>query len=321
MTPALSWAAMAVVAAVLAFRWRRKVLIPCLLVLASAPVLILTVALTGEVASDLLVRGAKILVATVILSVLTVLLVGRGLPQLVSRRDRCGAAVACGALSAMYAAVAVLLAVVADEGMRAAGLPVLSDRADFIAWRDGLHAGEGVLLVGTVSERTFGPDSRQDVVASHSCLAVGSRLFTMPGSRLPHRYLIDFPGGPPVVVDGIDSGTQAWNWPSGPGNGTCVLRRGDRVVVWGALSGGMGGGATSYTGLADVRLVAAGDVTTVLDGYVPAAERTGRAVLAWAVLNGGLSVTIAVIGGLCYRRLARSGTDAPPRIAWHTGPR
>jgi hypothetical protein len=312
-------AALALIVTVLTIHRRRRVLLACLLVVASAPVLILAVVFTGEVASDLLVRGARILVATVVLSVVTVLLVGRGLPQLVSRRDRHGVAVVCGALSVMYAAVAVFLAVVAGEGTRAADLPVLRDRADFIAWRDGPHHPGGVLLAGTISELTPEVDPPHGVVASHSCLAVGSRRFPMPGSRLPHRYVVDFPGGPPVVVEGIDSGIQAWNWPSGAGK--CVLRRGDRVVVWGDLRGGLGGGTTSYTGVADVRIVAAGDVTTFLQVYVPAAERTGRAVLAWAVLNGALAVTIAVIGVLCYRRLARTGTDAPPRITWHTGPR
>lgn len=323
MTLALAWAATAGAAAVLAYRWRRRVLPLCLLVLATAATLGATVVLTGDVAPDLFMRAARIAVATVILSGLTVLLVVHGLPQLVSRRDRRGALVVSAMLAGMYTAVAVFLAVVADTGMRVDRVPVLHDRDDFIASRDAPHDPAGVLLPGTISEHTAALEPPHDVVASHPCLRIGSQEFPLPGGRLPERYLVDFPGGLPIVVDGITSGTRAWDWPSrgAEGAGTCVLRRGDSVVVWGQLVQGLGGGATSYTGLADVRVIAGGDVSAFLDHYAPAAERTARAVLGLAFLNGALAVTVAILGVRTYRRLTRTGTDAPPRITWHTGGR
>ena len=324
MTLALAWAATAGVTAVLAYRWRRHVVLLCLVAVATVPTLVVAIVLTGDVAPDLIVRAARIAVATAILSVLTVLLGVFGLPRLVSRRDRRGAVVVSAMLAGMYTAVAAFLAVVADSGRHVDRVPVLQDRDDFIASRDGPHEPAGVLLTGTISERTAALDPPHDVVASHPCLRIGSQRFPLPGSRLPERYLVDFPGGPPIVVDGITSGTRAWNWPARGAEraATCVLRRGDSVVVWGHLEQGMGGGATSYTGLADVRLIASGgEVSDFLDHYAPAAERTAQAVLGLAFLNGALAVAAALLGLRTYRRLTRTGTDAPPRITWRTGPR
>jgi len=81
------------------------------------------------------------------------------------------------------------------------------------------------------------------------------------------------------------------------------------------------GGPTSYTGLANVQKIAVGDIGSFLDEYVPVAERTGRAVLALAALNGSLGAAMAGIGLMAYLRLARTGTDAPPKITWRTEPR
>ena len=81
------------------------------------------------------------------------------------------------------------------------------------------------------------------------------------------------------------------------------------------------GGPTSYTGVANVRKIAVGDIRSFIDEYVPVAERTGRAVLALAALNGLLAAVIAGIGLISYRRLARTGTDTPPKITWRSGPR
>ncbi len=84
---------------------------------------------------------------------------------------------------------------------------------------------------------------------------------------------------------------------------------------------GTGGGPTSYTGLADVRKVAVGDIRSFLDEYVPVAERTGRAVLALAALNGLFAAAMAGIGVMAFRRLARTGDETPPKITWRSGPR
>lgn len=302
-------------AAVLAWRWRRRTIPLCVLTVATVPALFLVVVITGEVAPDLALRAATITAATVVLSVLTALLWTKGLPQLVSRSDRSGVAVVCAALSAMYVAVAVFLLVAADDTASVADAEVLVDRDQFVASRDAPARQAGVLLQGTLRGPTGSP-----VVATHGCVTVGTHRLLLPGGRFPDRYLVDFPGGPPVVVAGISSGSQAWGWPAG-GTGNCVLRTGDRVVVWGHLRGGMGGGATSYTGLADVRIVAAGDADTFLDRFRPAAERTGRMVVVLAGVNGALAVAVAVAGVHTCRRLTRTGNDDPPRITWRSGPR
>ncbi|MBX7446531.1 hypothetical protein GR927_00890 [Mycolicibacterium sp. 3033] len=302
-------------AAVLAWRWRGRTIPLCVLAVATVPALFLVVVITGEVAADLALRAATITVATVVLSVLTALLWTKGLPQLVSRSDRSGVAVVCAALSAMYVAVAVFLLVAADDTASVADAEVLVDRDQFVASRDAPARQAGVLLQGTLRGPTGSP-----VVATHGCVTVGTHRLLLPGGRFPDRYLVDFPGGPPVVVAGISSGSQAWGWPAG-GTDNCVLRTGDRVVVWGHLRGGMGGGATSYTGLADVRIVAAGDADTFLDRFRPAAERTGRMVVVLAGVNGALAVAVAVAGVHTCRRLTRTGNDDPPRITWRSGPR
>ncbi len=319
MTAALAWVAVAGAGVALAYRWRRRVLLLCLLVVAAVPAFGLAVVTTGGVAPDLLMRAATIAVATVILSVVTVLLVTCSLPRLRSRRDRHGVAVACSTVAAMYAAVALFLAVAATDEMQVAELPVLRDRDAFIAWRDAPQAAGGVLLEGRISQHSPELTPQSDLVATHSCLDTGTQRIPLPGHRLPDRYLVAFPGGPPLVVDGIGSGTQAWRWP--PSTGECVLRRGDRIVVWGELQGGMGGGTTSHTGLSNVHVIAVGDAATFLNQYVPAAEHTARAVLALAALNVALAVAVTVCGVRAYRRLAHTGTDDPPQITWRTGPR
>ncbi|MDY6998411.1 MAG: hypothetical protein SW019_17560 [Actinomycetota bacterium] len=317
MNLALAWAAVAGVVVVLAYRWRRRVALLCLLVAVTGPALVVAVVASGPVVPELLVRASMILVVTVVLTVLAVLLTTVGLARLVSRHDRHGAAVACGMLAAMYGAVALFLAVAAAEVAGADALPVLRDRDAFVAWRDAPQGA--VLLDGVISGLSPELDPPGEVVAAHACLTVDGRRLPVPGHRLPERYLVDFPGGPPVVVEGIDSGTQAWNWPAATGE--CVLRRGDRVVVWGQLQAGMGGGTTSYTGLADVRLIAAGAPGAFLDSYLPAARHTGRAVLALAALNSALAIAVVALGLRTYRRLVRTGTDAPAKITWRSGPR
>lgn len=321
MTLALAWGAVALSAGVLAYRWRRRVLRLCVLVVCAAAALVLTVPLTGEYAPRLLSTAATIFAATAVLSILATLLVARGLPPLVSRRDRHAVALVCGVIAAMYLAVGAFLAAGAHDEMRVRDLPQLRTRDEFIQWRDSPADTGGVLLEARVSDAMpeLGAPYAPGEVASYDCPVVGSLRLPSTGHRFPPRYLLDFPGGPAVVATGIDSGDQAWAWPS---PGKCALRRGDEAVVWGNLQGGMGaGGPTSYTGVAEVRIIAVGDIRSFLDTYVPVAERTGRAVLGLAALNGALALTMAAIGVRTYRRLSRAGTDAPPRITWRTGPR
>lgn len=257
------------------------------------------------VTPELFAAAAKIIIATVLLSIITALLARRALPRLVSRRDRAGVAVVCGAIAVMYVAIAGFLAFAAGDHMQVADVPQIRTRAEFIDRRDAGPTPGGVLLQAAISE--WNPASADGVVATVW--------------RLPDRYLLDLPGGPPVIAEGITSEGQMWEWPR-DASGAPVLRRGTPVVVWGSLQKGMGaGGPTSATGLSAVRMIAAGDITSFLTGYVPVVERTGRVVLGLATLNLLLAVAMAAVGVATLRRLTRDGTDDPPRITWRSGPR
>ena len=324
MTLALAWAAIALFVGALAYRWRHRTLRLCVLVVGAAIALGLAVMLTGPYAPDLFGRATRIFIATVLLSIVAVLLVGRSLPQLVSKHDRHSLALVFAAIVVMYLAIGAFLAAAASEAMKVRDLIQVQTRDEFIDWRDSPVTPGAMLLAARISSAMPELESApRDVVASYRCPAVGSLRLPATGERLPPRYLLDLAGGPPIVADGIESGAQTWAWPSPEdGSGTCALRRGDPVVVWGVQQPGMGaGGATSYTGLTDVQMVAVGDIRSLLHGYIPVAERTGRAVLALAALNGVLAVTMAGVGMTAYRRLARIGTDAPPKITWRSGPR
>lgn len=325
MTLILAWSVLTLIAGVLWYRWRHRVLPLCILVVCTAVALALAVMFTGEYAPDLFLRAAKIFTATALLSIVAVLLVARSLPQLVSKHDRHLLAVVFAAIVTMYLAIGGFLTIAATEELQVSTLPQVSTRDEFIALRDTPQGQPGLLLEAKIAATMteLGPPQHRGVVASYQCLTIGPLRLPASGQRLPARYLLDFPGGPPVVADGIESGDQTWAWPSsGDGSAACVLRWGDPVVVWGDLQPGMGaGGPTSYTGLTDVRMIAVGDLESFLHGYVPVAERTARAVLAWAALNGLLATAMAGIGLVTYRRLARTGTDAAPKITWRSGPR
>ncbi len=324
MTLTLAWGAIAVITGVAGYRWRHRTLRLCLLVVCAAFALTLAVVLTGEYAPDLFVSATKIFIATVLLSILSVLLVARSLPQLVSKHDRHSVALVFSVIVTMYLAVGAFLAAAADAQLRVRTLPEVRTRDEFLEWRDSpVDPGE-MLLEARISAdmpELEAPHYR-GATAWYRCPEIGPLRLPAVGGRLPSRYLLDLPGGPPLVASGIESGNQAWAWPS-DGSGGCALRRGDPVVVWGNLTPGMGtgGGPTSYTGLADVRTIAVGDIRSFLDGYVPVAEHTGRAVLGLAALNGLLATVMAVIGLRAFRRLARTGDATPPKITWRSGPR
>ncbi len=325
MTLTLTWGAIALIAGLLAYRWRHRALRLCILVVCAAIALALAVVFTGEYAPDVFLSATRIFIATAILSIIAVLLVGRSLPQLVSKHDRHSMALVFATMTVMYLVVGAFMAAAAEDALRVTTLPQVQTRDEFIDRRDSPVDRDGMLLEARISTAMpeLEPPENRGIVASYRCPAIGPLRLPASGERLPSRFLLDLPGGPPVVASGIESGNQGWGWPSsGGGTGECVLHRGDPVVVWGNLQPGMGaGGTTSSTGLADVRMVAAGDIGSFLDGYVPVAGRTGRAVLALAALNGVLAAAMAGIGLMAYRRLARTGTDAPPKITWRSGPR
>lgn len=311
---AMAWVAISLTGAALAYRWRHRDRRLCLLIIVIAAALVLAIPVTGTVAPNLMTTAAKLLTGTVILSIIAVFLVRRALPGLVSRHDRTGAALTCGGLGFGYLVLAVMLTMAADDQLQVDHLPQLRTRSEFINQRDAPSRPAGVLVQATVSDRN--PESVDGAVASVSCPAIGSIKLPGPGRQLPERYLLEFPSGPPLVTGGIDSSAQTWGWPSNK-SGACVLHRGAPVVIWGVLSRNMGiGQATSQTGLADIRVIAVGDITSFLSGYVPAAVHTGKAVLGLAALNAGLAAVMIAVGGTAYIRLTRFGTDAAPRITW-----
>lgn len=321
----LAWTAIALIAGGLSYRWRHRVLRLCALVVGTAIALALAMLLTGDYAPELFWKAARIFTATVLLSILAVLLVGRSLPQLVSKHDRHTLALVFAAIVTMYLAIGGFLAVAATEELQLSKLPRVQTRDEFIEWRDSPVDPGGMLLQARISGvmPELEGSLHRGVVASYRCPTLGPLRLPTSAERLPARYLLDLAGGPPIVADGIESSDLAWAWPSpADSTGECVLHRGDPVVVWGIQQPGMGaGGPTSYTGMTDVRKIAAGDIRSFLDGYLPVAQRTGRAVLALALLNVLLAAAMAAIGVRSYRHLARAGTDAPAKITWRSGPR
>lgn len=272
----------------------------------------LAAVVTGPVAPDLLATAATILIATVVLSIIAALLVSRGLPRLGRRHDRGAAAAVCAAVAALFVAVAGFLAASAADHLLLADLPQIRTRAEFLGQRDAPTASGEVLIEATISRSTptlpDSPGSADDVVGWFGCARLGP--FPLPGSggHVPREYLLDFPGGPPLIANGLISDRQTWAWPD-DGSGDCVLRHGASVVVWGHLTAGIGiDRPASRTGLSAVRMVAVGDIRSFLDDYGPVAERTARVVQGWAVLNLLLALAMAAIGVRTFGRLSRDGT-------------
>ena len=316
---AATWSAIGLLAGALGYRWRHHTLRLCAVVVLTVVALLVALATTGDVAPVLVGDATKILVGTVLLSLVAVLLTVRALPRLSSRRDRGSVTFVCCALAGGYLVVAMFLTTAADEHLRVGQLPQLRTRDEFLARRDGPEQLGGVLMEATLSDRNPGPEN---VVASISCPTIGGVRIPGTAARLPDRYLLEFPGGPPVIAAGITSPLQAWRWPldHDTGSAECVLRHSAPVVVWGDIRKGMGGDtSTSQTGLADTQLIAAGDIASFLRDYVPASQRTGRAVQALAVLNVGLGALMIALGVATWRRLTRYGLDTPPRIMWRSG--
>lgn len=316
----VAWSAIVLATAGLGYRWRHRALRLCAVVVVAAVAAVAALVVTGDVVPRLVVDAAKILVGTVILSMIAVLLIVRALPPLSSRRDRGNILLVCCVLAGGYLVVAMFLTMAADHHLRVGQLPQLRTREEFLARRDGLEQLGGVLMEATISDRN--PELRSGVVASISCPTIGGVRIPGTAHRLPDRYLLEFPGGPPVIAAGITSSLQAWRWPQDDDDGSsdCVLRRSTPVVVWGDVRKGMGGEmSTSQTGLADTQLIAVGDIASFLKEYGPVAQRTGRAVHALAVLNAALGTLMIVVGLAVWRRLTRHGTDTPPRITWRSG--
>ena len=312
-----AWSAIALAAAGLAYRWRHRLLRLCLVVVLTAVAAIVALMATGDVVPVLVSQAARLLIGTVLLSLAAVLLTVRALPRLSSRRDRGGVALICAAIAACYLAISVFLVVAADDQLRVDDLPQLRTREQFIALRDAPAPPGGALMEATISDRN--PLFGDGVVASLSCPSIGPVRIPGTAHRLPERYLLDFPGGPPVIAAGLESSLQTWGWPPDD-SGYCVLRHSAAVVVWGDIRKGMGiDASTSRTGLADTRMIAVGDIASFIREYTPVARRTAGAVYALACLNAGLGLLMIAVGVVTWRRLTRTGSAAPPRITWRAG--
>lgn len=306
--------AIAIVTGVLAHRWRHRLLRMCGLIAIACVAPLIALVVTGGFVPQLVADTAKLLAGTALLTIICMLLALRALPRLTSRRDRGGVAVICSALAGSYAAIGLFMAVAADEQTGVSTLPGLRTRDEFIAQRDAPSRPGGVLMEARLSERNL--ESADGVVASFACPTIGHVRIPATTQQMPERYLLEFPGGPPVVAAGIESGRRTWGWPT-DGRGDCVLRRGSPVVVWGDIRKRIGGEAsTSQTGLAHVQLIAVGDIASFLRDFVPAAMRTGRLTTTLAVLNVSFGVVMIAVGAATRRRLSRTGTDDPPAITW-----
>lgn len=118
-----AWSAIALGTAGLGYRWRHRTLRLCAMVIVAAVAAVTALLLTGDVAARLVADAAKILVGTVILSILAVLLIVRALPRLSSRRDRGNVILICCALAGGYLFVAMFLTMAADQHLRVGQLP------------------------------------------------------------------------------------------------------------------------------------------------------------------------------------------------------
>jgi len=312
------WSAIGLASAGLIYRWRHRTIRLCAVIVFSVMALFVALVSTAEVAPRLVADAAKISVGTVVLTIIAALLIARALPRLSSRNDRGRVILICGAIAVCYVAIGAFLAAAADDQSRVGAIPQLRTREDFIAQRDAASPSGGVLMEAALSDRN--PVFDDGVVASISCPAIGTVRLPGTARRLPERYLLDFPGGPPVIAAGVESSLQTWGWPAAGGSsGECAVRRGTAVVIWADVRKGMGSQAsTSQTGLADTRMIAVGDIASFIREYTPVAHRTAKAVYGLAWLNLVLGILMIAVGAGTWRRLTRTGNADHPRITWRT---
>ncbi|MCB0933059.1 MAG: hypothetical protein KDB71_14340 [Mycobacterium sp.] len=322
MSLAASWCVVLGAAAALAYRWRTRMLRLCAIVVGTAVVLGATFLVTGNSVAAIFEPAAKTFAGTVIVTILSVAVVVGVLPRLRSRADRWVPALLCAVLSIAYASVGMMLWRVADDGLQLATVPELRTGTGILRWRDiaPRHRIYGVLVEGRLGELPAASHQPAEaaLLASYQCDRTGPFAISQVTPWLPTAFTLTLEDGSQAWAQGINSVRQAWNWPPSHYRlDECGLRTGDPVVFWGHP------GATRPTG-SDVRspaidatmVIAYGDIATFRAGFVPAAERTGRATLALAVINGLLGAAIATIGVRKFTLLRRDGTDQPPGFRW-----
>lgn len=317
-----AWTAVAMVTAALLYRWRRSAWRSCGVVLCAGPMLAMTFLLTGPSASFVFARAAATGAGTVIVAVLAQPVVTKVLPRLERRADRWSAAILCAMLAVGFGAVGLMMWRVADDGLQLADVPVVRTGEEVLArWNrppsTRIYGVLAVVRLGAADTATDSGTSQRDVLASFDCgsHSISSSRVT---SWLPSSFTVTFADGTQGWAQGISTVGKAWNWPySGRRQDECALHVGDPVIFWGD-PGAMhpAGSDQRLPAINDVRVLAYGDLEKFRGKFVVAAQRTGRAALVIAALNGLLTMAMAIAGGLSYRRLNRDGTAGAPRITW-----
>ena len=321
MTLVAAWLAIAVVAATLGYRWRDKAVRLCAVAIGTAVALAVTFLATGPSVTAIFERSAKTFAGTVIVVMVSVTIVVGALPRLRRRADRWPAALLCGALALAFSTTGMMLWRIADDGLQFATIPEIRSGAGILDWRNSAprHRIYGVLVEGHLGEPV--PGREQDVgslLASYQCENVGTTVQSRIQPWLPSSFTVHLADDSQAWAQGIGSVRQAWDWPaSGFRIEECGLRAGDPVVFWGHP------GATHATGsdkqepaINETAVIAYGDIAAFRASFGPGAERTGRATLALAGLNGLLALAIATVGVRAFRSLRRNGDDGPPRLIW-----
>lgn len=322
-----AWAAIALLSTAVAVRWRRSTLRLCGVVLGVGTALAVTFLLSGPSATYIFERAAAAFAGTIIVSILAVLVVTQVLPRLRAGGDRWPAVALCAMLAVPYGAVALMMWRIADDGLQFSALPEVRSGKQILAWRNSSprHRIYGVLVEARLGDlaateaASGAPNTEQrTLLSSYQCTTVGPfRTADLP-AWFPSRLPITLADETTAPTSWISSVRQAWKWPSSGRRLTeCGLRIGDPVVIWGDPGAVRAlGSDRQQPAVNAVQMVAYGDIAMFRDQFGPAAERTGRATLTLAGLNGVLAVAMAAIGVRSYRRLTRAGTDEPPRISW-----
>lgn len=319
-----AWLAIAAATAALVYRWRHKAVRLCAVAVGAAVALAVTFLVTGPSATAIFERSAKTFGGTVIVAMMAAAIVVVVLPRLHSRADRWAAAVLCGVLVVAFTGIGLMLWRVADDGLQFANLPEVRTGDGILSWRNSAprHRIYGVLVEGRLGRPAPGPEpGGAALMASYQCDNIGPPAPARIQPWLPSSFTLYLADDVQAWAQGIGSVRQAWDWPaSGVRIEECGLRAGDPVVFWGHPGATHSAGSDKQApAINDTAVIAYGDIAAFRASFGPAAERTGRATLALAGLNGLLAVAIARTGVRAFRRLRREGDDQPPEFLWVSG--
>lgn len=309
---AVAWGATVIVAGVLCYRWRDRVLKVGGVIVAASGALAVTFLVTGPSTTYIFEQAAARFGGTIIVGVISAAGVARILPRLHSRRARRNGLLLCMIVAVMYSAVGLSLWRTADDGLELASLPVAKTRDDVLA----LRGQPTVRVFGMLVEARLGDLSGHSSPATRSAPTMflmcrdAIRLGSSIDAFFPSLFTVTLADDSTALVQGITSVRQAEGWPrTGRRMDECGLADGDPVVIWGDPGATRGVGSDRRNpAVNSVRLIAYGDVAEFRRTVGAAAKRTGRATVALAVLNGGLAIAAAVRGLAIYRRLDSDDT-------------